>query len=84
MAINLEVRELLPPEAIVFDNPSFDNSIIGVTFGGAVIYDFDAMVAEMMKDEDISRGDAIDFIEYNTIRSLPYISDHTPIIMVAY
>lgn len=84
MAINPKVRELLPPEAIVFNNPSFDNSILGVTFGGAVIYDFDAMVAEMMEDEDMSRGDVIDFIEYNTIRSLPYISEHTPIIVVAY
>ena len=40
--------------------------------------------AEMMEDEDLSRDDVIDFIEYNTIRSLPYIIDHTPLIMVAY
>ena len=84
MAINLNIRGRLPDDAIVFDNPSFDNSIIGVTFGGAAIYDFNSMVAEMMEDEDLSRDDVIDFIEYNTIRSLPYIGDHTPLIMVAY
>ena len=84
MAINLEIRELLSPGAIVFDNPSFDNSIIGNTFDGRAIYDFDCMVEEMMEDEDLSREDVIDFIEYNTIRSLPYAGRYAPIIVVAY
>ena len=29
--INYDVREQLPDEAIVFDNPSFDDSIVGYT-----------------------------------------------------
>ena len=84
MAINLEIRELLPQGAIVFDNPSFDNSIIGSTFDGRAIYDFDCMVEEMMEDEDLSREDVIDFVEYNTIRSLPYAGRYAPLIVVTY
>ena len=37
-----------------------------------------------MEDESLSREDVIDFIEYNTIRSLPYAGRYAPIIVVTY
>ena len=39
------------------------------------------MVEEMMIDEDCSYEDAVDWIDYNTIRSLPYAGENAPIIM---
>lgn len=75
--IKQEVRDFIAdisPEAVVFDNPSFDNSIIGLSIGGEVIYDLDKMVEELSKDDDISLEDAYDFIMYNTMRSLNYIN----------
>lgn len=38
------------------------------------------MVNELMKTDNISCEEAIDFIEYNTIRALPYINN-APIIL---
>ena len=32
-------------------------------------------------DDDISYEDAINWVEYNTMRALPYISDKAPIIV---
>lgn len=61
-------------DALVFDNPSFDDSIIGVSTSGSVIYSYAKMVNEFMRDENCSEQDAIDFIDYNTIRSLPYFA----------
>ena len=81
MAVNLELREELPEDAIVFDNMSYDGSIIGVTTDGRVVYDFEKMVEELVQDEGWSYEDAIEWIEYNTIRALPYAGPNGPIIM---
>lgn len=31
MSVNQEIRNKLPPDAVVFDNYAYDNSIIGIT-----------------------------------------------------
>lgn len=81
MSVNISLREELPEDAIVFDNMSYDGAIIGVTTDGRVVYDYDKMIAELIQDEDWSYEDAIEWIEYNTIRSLPYAGVNGPIIM---
>ena len=84
MAINEYVRSELDEDAIVFDNPSFDNSIIGMTTDGQAVYDYDKMVEELMKDDNISEQEAIDWIDYNTIRAIPYAGEMAPIIMFTF
>ena len=81
MAVNLELRAELPEDAIVFDNMSYDGSIVGVTTDGRVVYDYEKMVEELMCDEEWSYEEAAEWIDYNTIRALPYAGDHGPIIM---
>lgn len=39
-----EIRDELPEDSIVFDNPAFDNSIIGYDTDDRVIYDYAIMV----------------------------------------
>lgn len=65
----------------VFSNPSFNNSIIGISCDGRVIYDFDLMIEDLMEEESIDFEDALEFIEYNTLRALPYMGDNAPIIL---
>ena len=84
MAINEYVRSELSEDTIVFDNPSFDNSIIGVTTDGQAVYDYNKMVEELMRDDDISEQEAIDWIEYNTIRAIPYAGEMAPIVMFVF
>ena len=81
MSVNLELRDELPEDAIVFDNMSYDGSIIGVTTEGRVVYSYDKMVEELMQDEGWSYEDAVEWIDYNTIRALPYAGENGPIIM---
>ena len=81
MAVNLELRAELPEDAILFDNMSYDGSIVGVTTDGRVVYDYDKMVEELMEDEQCSYEEAADWIDYNTIRALPYTGENGPIIM---
>ena len=67
-------------DSIVFDNPSFDNSIVGLTENGETVYDYDRMLAEYCRDNKCEIEDAIDWIDYNTIRTIPYITGIRPII----
>lgn len=78
-------RELLEDmgyeNAIIFENPDYDEAIVGVDTDGRVVYDFDLMVECLMREDKISREDAIEFVEYNTIRSLGYVGEGAPIVM---
>ena len=60
---------------------SYDGSIIGVTTDDRVVYSYDKMVEELMQDEEWSYEYAVDWIDYNTIRALPYAGPNGPIIM---
>lgn len=76
-----EVRERLDYGALVFDNPAYDESIIGKTFDGRAIYDIDKMANELSEDDGISLEEAMDFIDYNAIRSLPYAGSKAPVVV---
>lgn len=83
--MNQEIRNALcdmgHDGAVIFDGPDFDDAIIGVTDEGRVVYDYNAMVLCLMQQDGISEEEAIEFIEYNTIRALPYAGPNAPIIM---
>jgi hypothetical protein len=68
-------------EIIFLDNHSYDASIVGITEDGRLIYDYDKMIQEYMKDEKCDEEEAIEWLEYNTIRALPYMGENAPIIM---
>lgn len=67
-------------EAVVFESPSFDDAIVGITVDGRVVYDYERMVACLMKNDGISEEDAVDFISYNTLRALSYVAN-SPIVV---
>ena len=69
-------------DSIVYQNPSFDSAIIGVDeISGGVIYDYDLMIADMMEKDHITAEQAIQFIDYNTIKATPYMPEPRPIIL---
>ena len=43
-------------------------------------YDYDKMVEWLMKKENFSQEDAIEWIDYNTIRALSYMGEKAPIV----
>lgn len=62
-------------------NESYDDALIGVSEDGRAIYDFDKMVEWLVNEYGWSDMEAIEWIEYNTIRALPYFGEGAPIIM---
>jgi hypothetical protein len=65
----------------VFSGEDYDDALIGITSDNRAVYEFEKMVDCLMKKYGWSDIDAIEWIEYNTIRALPYFGANAPIIM---
>ena len=68
-------------ESIVFENPDYVTAIIGVSEDGRVIYDYNLMIESLMHSDNMTYDEACEFIDYNTIRALPYMGEKAPIVM---
>lgn len=60
---------------------SYDDALIGVTEDGRAVYDYEKMIQWLMDTEGWSGEEAMEWIDYNTLRSLPYMGEGAPIIM---
>ena len=83
--INNELRDFIAEEhkeAVVFNIPSYDTAIVGLSDDGRIIYDYDLMIKELTNDTALTEDEAIQYIDYNTIRNLPHIEEQfRPIIL---
>lgn len=62
-------------------NESYDDALIGVSEDGRAVYDFGLMIEWLVNKYDWSETEAIEWIEVNTLRALPYMGEDAPIIM---
>lgn len=67
-------------DIILFDNYAYETAFIGISHDNRAVYDYDAMVTYLMDKENMSADEAVEWIEYNTIRALPYVPN-SPIIV---
>ena len=81
MAFDLEIRNQLPIDTVIIDKPAFDKSIIGLSFNGRAIYSLSLMVVEYMNDNNCSEDEAWEWIDSNTIRSIPHMPNPKPLII---
>lgn len=75
------LEEMGREDSVVFDNPEYDDAIIGVTEEGNVVYDYEKMIDILAERDEMSRLEAAEFIDFNTVRAIPYAPDPKPIIM---
>lgn len=69
-------------DTIVFENYSFDSALIGVSTDGRAIYVYELMVEWLVETQGFEDSlEAIEWIEYNTLRALPYMGEMSPIII---
>lgn len=68
-------------DVVILENYSYDDALVGVTEDGRAVYDFERMVRWLVETEGMDELEAVEWIEYNTIRALPYAGDSAPIIM---
>lgn len=68
-------------DSIVFENPDYDSAIIGYDANNyRIIYDYQKMIEYLIENDGMSYEEAVEFIEYNTLRSIPYAGDKAPIV----
>lgn len=60
---------------------SYDTALIGVTHDDRAVYDYDLMVEWLMEDQGFTEEEAVDWIDFNTIRALPYMGADGPIVL---
>ena len=67
-------------DTVIFDSPAYDDALLGVTPEGCAVYSYERMVAGLMTVDGMTEEEATEWIEYNTLRSLPYY-EGAPIVM---
>lgn len=70
----------LQVEVTIFENPSYDEAFLGLSENNRAIYDFEKMVECLVKADGMTDTEAVEFIEYNAVRALPYVAN-APIIL---
>ena len=60
--------------SIVLEEPDYVTAVIGVTAEGAVVYDYEKMVQFLVEKDNMDYEEAVDFINYNTLRAIPYMN----------
>ena len=79
---NSAFNEYLEENAcVIFDTPKYNKSIIGVTTDGRVVYDYNLMAQELSEEDNMTYEEAIEFIDYNAVGSLPPSNSNLPIII---
>lgn len=68
-------------ESTVFENPDYDSAIVGYDeCSGRIVYDYELMIEHLMDSDGMSYEEAMEFVDYNTVRACPYF-DNPPIIL---
>ena len=72
----IEEKELQPVSYFL----DFPEAIIGITTDNALVYSMKKMV-ESLENEGMNNEDAIEYLYYNTLRTLPYMPEVRPVVL---
>ena len=64
---------------ILLTNPDYDAALIGVSIDNRAVYDYSKML-ECRRADGMTDDEAVEFIEYNTMRAIAYAGPAGPII----
>ncbi len=65
----------------IFENPNYDSAIVGMSHDDRVIYDYEKMIEFLMETDGMTYDEAMEFIDYNTIRAIPYMPNGPIVLM---
>ena len=78
-----KLEELGYEGTIILENPSYSTAIAGISPNGNLIYNYDLMIEYLIEHDNMTYEDAVEFIDYNTIRAIEYMGEFKPIIMTS-
>lgn len=65
-------------------NYSYDTALIGVTSDDRAVYDYNLMILWLMEEEGFTEEEAMEWIDYNTLRALPFMEPGAPVILYPF
>ena len=65
---------------MIFDSEAFADAAIGLSTNHQIIYDYDKMIEGLMTKDGMTYEEAVEWIEYNTIRTMSYMNN-PPVIL---
>lgn len=68
---------------ILFSNFDYEDAFVGISNDDRAIYNWEKMVEYLVTKQDMTEEEAVEWIDYDTIRALAYY-DKAPIIMYPY
>jgi len=69
------ITDLGDEDVRVFDDYDYADAFIGMSDDGRAVYSYDKMIEWLMYKENWTYEEAVEWIDYNTIRALPYYPD---------
>lgn len=69
------------PDAVLLEGPEFDGGIVGTSSDGRVVYSYTKLVESLEGWNGRTHEDAVEWLDYNTLRSIPYADDHAPVVV---
>lgn len=73
-----KIEQQLEDGTVLLDG--YDEAYIGASHDGRAVYDYNKMIAVLMDRDGMTDEEAVEWIEYNTIRSLAYVNP-SPIVL---
>ena len=70
-------------ENIIMLDEDYAPAFIGVTSDGSAVYSYEKMITAFAEKHNLPVDEAMEFIDYNTIRSIDYLPKdcHAPVIV---
>lgn len=64
-----------------FTGDDYDTAILGYTDDGRLVYSYEKMVEWLVENDNMTSDDAVEWIDYNTIRAIPYMGEKAPVVV---
>lgn len=82
MDLESKLLELGAEGSPILKNYDYESAILGVDIlTGRVVYSYEKMVEYLMEKEHFSEKEAEEWIQFNTLRALPYGGEKAPIVI---
>jgi hypothetical protein len=67
------------PESVILNG--LDHGIVGMDVDGHVVYSYEKCVEILMERDGMTLEEAEEWLDYNTVRAIPYMGDMRPVMM---
>ena len=68
-------------DVVIFGGGTYDQAFIGISTDNRAVYSYDKMVEANVEHDGMDYYEAMEFVDYNPVRSLPYLGNEAPIVV---